>query len=285
MITIQPPSSLVMGASGSGKTSCLATYLKAGVRVFSLVTEPGGVESLLDSVKRINAPMDLLHWHTVLPTTAGWEAMDEMTKDIGEKDFEAISKLKGIGKSKTREAAMNFLNALKNFKCERTGKEFGDFTSRTDKEALCIDSFSGLSTIGWYLTVGYKPTAAPGEWNIAQNWLAALLMKINSDRRCFFTMTAHVEKEMDELTGVNKLMVSTLGRKLAPKVPQYFGEVIYATKTVAKGFKWSTIDNNIELKNRALPVNAELDPDFKPIVDAYHSRLKAGAAPELKAAS
>ena len=72
-------------------------------------------------------------------------------------------------------------------------------------------------------------------------------------------------------------MVSTLGRKLAPKIPRYFGEVIYATRTVNKEqkyeFNWSTVDNTIDLKNRALPVSSRLRPDFGQVVDAYKRRL------------
>lgn len=269
---LQPPSTLIMGAPGCGKTTSLLSYIEAGLDLFVISTEPGGVESLLDGIKERKLDINKLHYMTVMPTTSGWDALDEMTKSIGVMDFEALSKLKGVGKNQTRIAAMNFLNALKDFQCERDGKSYGDFMSRTDQQALAIDSFSGLSTMGWYLTVGYKPTGAPGEWNIAQNWLSAVLLKINSDRNCFFTLTAHVEKEPNEITGVNQISVSTLGKKLAPKIPQYFGDVVYATKTTAKGFKWATIDNNADLKNRALPNAVDLAPSFVPIVEAYRRR-------------
>lgn len=267
-----------MGASGSGKTTALPSFAKKGVEVFVITTEPGGVDSLIDGAKLHGVPIDKIHWASCLPQTEGWEALTTMTSDISGKDFEGISKIKGIGKDKTRASAMKLLDTLKNFTCERTGQQYGDFTKLGPNQALAIDSLSGLSVMAWYLTVGYKPTGAPGEWNIAMNWIEALIMKINSDRRCFFTMTAHVEKEMDETSGVNKLMVSTLGRKLAPKVPRFFGEVIYSTRSVSQkgepAFNWSNIDAQIELKNRALPVSQKLLPDFSQVVDGYHRRLK-----------
>jgi len=139
---------------------------------------------------------------------------------------------------------------------------------------LCIDSLSGLSTISWYLTVGNKPTGAPGEWNIAMNFIEALLMKINSDRQCYFTLTAHVEKEMDEITGVSRVMTSTLGRKLAPKIPRFFSEVVYAQRGGTPPFRWSTIDATADLKNRVLPVSPALAPSFVPIVEGHRNRLK-----------
>jgi len=270
---LQPPSALLMGAPGAGKTTALATYLAAGIETFVISTEPGGNESLLDAVRTNGYDVNLLHFASVLPSTEGWEAIDEMTKNIGIMDFEMLSKSKGMGKSQTRQAAMNFLNMLKDFKCERTGKNYGDFTKFTPNQALCVDSLTGLSTMAWYLTVGYKPTGAPGEWNIAQNWLAAVVLKINSDRSCHFAMTAHIEKEPNEITGVNQIMVSTLGKKLAPKIPINFSEVIYAQRKVGK-FLWSTMDNQVDLKNRALPVSSDLAPSFVPVVEAYRARLK-----------
>lgn len=278
-IILQPPSVLLEGASGAGKTSSIVTLLQAGLHVFVIGTEPGFVDSLLDRCRDLKIPIDRLHWMTVLPATEGWEALDEMTRVIGTMDFEGVSKLKGIGKDKTRIPATKFLSALKDFVCERDGQSYGSFTLWDDTCALCIDSLSGLSIISWYLTVGNKPTAAPGEWNIAMNYIEALLMKINSDRQCYFVLTAHVEKEMDEILGVNKIMTSTLGRKLAPKIPRFFSEVVYAQRTTqAPQFRWSTIDSNADLKNRVLPISNVLPPTFVPVVEGHRARVKFAGA-------
>lgn len=263
-----------MGPSGTGKTSALVTYLAAGIETFVICTEPGGAESLLDWCKHERLDVNKLHWSTCLPAVSGWSGLEAMTEEISGKNFQQIADNKnGIGKDKTRPAAMRILKQFQNFECERTGQSFGDITTWEDDRALCLDSLSGLSDMAWALTVGHKPTAAQGEWNIAQNWIADLLRKIVSDRRCFFTMTSHVEKEMNELTGVNQIMVSTLGRKLAPRIPKYFSEVVYAERTPK--FKWSTSDTRVDLKNRALTFSGDLPPSFVPIVNAYRERKKA----------
>lgn len=275
---LQPPSVLLQGASGAGKTSSIVTLLLAGVEVFVIGTEPGFVDSLIDRCRELKADINKLHWMTALPATDGWDAMDEMVKQIGGQDFEGISRLKGIGKDKTRVPAQRLLMALKDFQCERDGKSYGSFTMWDDSRALVIDSLSGLSTIAWYLTVGYKPTGAPGEWNIAMNFIEGLLMKINSDRKCYFVLTAHIEKEMDEITGVQRVMTSTLGRKLAPKIPRFFGEVVYAVRSIDAAskptFTWSTVDRNADLKNRVLPVANNLAPDFKAVVEGHKQRVR-----------
>jgi hypothetical protein len=276
VIQLQPPSALVVGPSGSGKTSSIATQLLAGLKVFVIVTEPGGVESLLDSAERLKAPVDNLHWTSALPASAGWGGLEEMISKINSQDQKGIADIKDMGKADFRPAAMKFLNSFRNFTCERTGEIFGDMSTWDDTRVLNVDSLTGWSSIAWGATVGYKPTASPGEWGIGQNFIFNFLMKINSDRRCFFNLMAHMEKEMDEMLGVKKIMVSTIGAKLAPKIPTFFSEVIKAQRTMdSKGsaeFTWSTLASDMDLKNRALPINAKLPADFRQIVDAYKRR-------------
>lgn len=290
-LVLQPPASLVMGESGCGKTSSLATYLEAGIETFVICTEPGGPESLVDWCNKVDTKigkkkydLDLLHWTTALPSTQGFKGLEEMIMEISTKNFEQISSNKnGIGKPETRAAAMNVLGAMQNFHCERTDKFYGSYTDFSDEQAFCMDSLSGVSVIGWALTVGHKPTAHMGEWNIAMNFIQDLLMKITSDRKCFFTLTAHIEKEMNELTGVNQVMVSTLGKKLAPKIPRFFSEVIYAKRAPGKEgkFTWSNVDATVALKNRGLPINDAMIPSFVPLVEAFRARKKAlGVTPQ-----
>lgn len=281
---LQPPATLLVGPSGSGKTSAIATQLLAGLEVFVVVTEPDGVASLLDACTRHKVSVDRLHWTTCLPAAAGWSGIEEMISKINSMDQKGLADVKDMGKANFRDAAMNFLNAFRRFKCERTGEEFGDFTTWDDTRSMNVDSLTGWSAMAWGTTVGYKPTANPGEWGIAQNFIEKFLLKINNDRRCFFTLTAHLEKEMDEMTGVKRLMVSTLGSKLAPKIPAFFSEVVRTYREVdPKGqasFRWSTLASDQDLKNRALPMSANLQPSFVQIVDAYKRRktLAAGSA-------
>lgn len=281
---IQPPSALIVGPSGSGKTSSIATQLVAGLEVFVIVTEPGGVESLLDSVERLKAPIDNLHWTTATPASAGWMGLEDMITKINIMDQKGLADVRDMGKSGFRDPAIRFLNAFRNFKCERDGQTYGDFTSWDDSRSLNVDSLSGWSDIAWGATVGYKPTANPGEWGIGQKFIANMLLKINNDRRCYFNLFAHMEKEMDEMSGVKRIMVSTIGAKLAPQIPKFFSEVIKAQRTMdSKGgaeFTWSTLASDMDLKNRALPVSAKLPPDFGQIVAAHVRRknMARGAA-------
>lgn len=245
-----------------------------------VVTEPDGVSSLLDECERRKLPVDNLHWAQAFPGAAGWMELEDMITKVNSLDQEGLAKQRDMGKSSFKPAAMRFLECFKNFKCDRTGEVFGDFTKWDDTFVLNIDSLTGWSAIAWGCVVGYKPTANQGEWGIAQNVVHNMLLKINSDRKCFFNLTTHIEKEMDELSGVKKLMVSTIGAKLAPKIPSFFGDVIKASRAVEAGkakFKWSTLDVGQDLKNRALPISDNLPADLGPVIDSYERRLKQAA--------
>ncbi len=281
---IQPPSTLLAGSSGSGKSSAIATQLLYGLEVFVVVTEPDGVSSLVDACDRLKAPIDHLHWSLCTPGAAGWMELEDMISKISSMDQKQLADQRDMGKSSFKAPAMKFLNAFRNFHDDRTGNTYGDFTTWDDSCSLNVDGLTGWSMIGWGCTVGFKPTANPGEWGIAQNFVHNMLNKINSDRHCFFTLTAHVEKEMDELLGVKKLMVSTIGAKLAPKIPAFFGDVIKCSRIMKSGpggqvaeFIWSTLDDQMDLKNRCLPINSKMPADFGPIISAYRRRVQLAA--------
>lgn len=283
---LQPPAVLNMGAPGSGKTDSLATLLSAGLKLFVICTEPDGISSLIESCERRRLALDNLHWVTCQPTSAGWGAMKEMAHTIGTQGYEDITKIKsGVGKNETRQASMKFLSACENFVCERTGKSYGDITRLDDSNAIVIDSLSGLSLISMMTAQGYKPAAHQGEWGVAMNFIEQLILKLTADRNAFLVITAHIEKETNEITGASQIMASTLGRKLAPKLPRFFSEVILSRRTMigAAGsekpvFLWSTADPQADLKNRVLPVSPTLLQDYAPVVEGYRKRKSLAAA-------
>lgn len=284
---LQPPACLLVGDSGTGKTSVIPTQLLCGLTVFVIVTEPDGVSSLLDACERLKAPIDKLHWAQCFPGSSGFMDLEDMITKISSMDQQKLSEQRDMGKAGFKEPAMRFLHAFSNFTCDRTGKQFGPYNKFDDTCSLNVDSFTGWCMIGWGCTVGYKPTANPGEWGIAQNFVHNMLNKVNSDRMCFFNMTAHIEKELDEMTGARRVMVSAIGAKLAPKIPKFFSEVIKCEKVVAgpnkADFTWSTLDAQMTLKNRTLPISSNLKADFKPIIEGYRHKKRLAQEAEAKA--
>lgn len=262
-----------MGAPGSGKTDALTTIIEAGLELFVLGTEPRYIESLLDSLKRRNLPIDRLHWHTVEPVKIRFDAMIRNAKLVNSMSFETLSQIKqGMEKSEHGQF-IQVLENLANFRDERTGQSFGSVDSWGPDRALALDSLSGLNIMAKDLVVGGKPTAAQGEWGVAMDAEERLINKLSADTRCLFVLTAHVEREPDEITGGSNVVVGALGRKLAPRIPRFFSEVVLARREGDQYF-WSTATPTYELKKRVLPFSDKISPSFKPIIDAWRSRLK-----------
>jgi hypothetical protein len=78
-------------------------------------------------------------------------------------------------------------------------------------------------------------------------------------------LLAHAERETDEVSGGSKIMAATLGKKLAPRLPRFFSDVVLADRQGAK-FTWSTAAIGADLKARNLPIADGLPPDFGPII-------------------
>jgi hypothetical protein len=202
-----------------------------------------------------------------------WTALEEMANKITALGYEDLTKIKtGIAKRSFTEF-VDLLNALSNFKCERTGKVIGPVDELDSSWVVAIDSLSGINIMAFDMAVGAKPAAHQGEWGVAMNAEEKLIYKLTADLDCFFVLTAHVERETDEVLGRQQLMASALGRKLAPKLPRTFSDVVLAEKEGDK-FSWSTIAMNVDLKARSLPLQAGLPPSFVPIVERYRKRAK-----------
>lgn len=274
---IFPPAVLLMGPPGTGKTDSLLTLVEAGLELFVLVTEPRGVESLIDSCMRRKLDIEKLHWSYVAPTSGTWKGLKEMAQKVSGMGYKDLSELKsGIGKELNNQWIV-MLNQIANFKCERTGKEYGDVTEFGPDRAFSIDSLSGLNEMAKQITVGFKPAIHQGEWGVAMEMLNSFCIKMSADCKCTFVLTAHIERNQDIITGGSKIMVGALGQKLAPKLPRFYSEVIL-TQFDGTKYNWSTKSSVAELKKRTLPISDNLAPTFVPIVDSYRARLKAVSA-------
>lgn len=253
---------LVEGDTGTGKTYSLRTLcniITGGV--FLVATEPGAMEILGD------IPCDKLHYHYVPAANPSFDALIDSGTKINQMTYEGLTKLSGIGKTEYAQF-LDVLRTLKNFKCDRCGKEFGSVDKWDDTRALVIDSLSGLGLMTLDLTVGGKPVKHQGEWGVAMDNLERLINKLCFSTKCHFVMTAHIEREMDEVSGGVTLMVSAPGKKLSPKIPRYFDDVVHTRRENAEWF-WTVLTPNVATKSRHLEYVAKLKPSFAPILEAY----------------
>lgn len=283
----KPPAVVIMGPPGTGKTWSVGTLLAAGLEVFVLVTEPNGVDVLLDTVKNHGGDLSKLHWRTLSPAAPGWTALQKQAETAGTMSYADIQNIKaGVDKAHTKQYA-SFLKLCNNF-IDNEGQEWGDVTDFGPDRAFVIDSLTGLNAIIMDQTIGYKPTAHQGEWGTSMNMQIKLLLKLTSDCQCFFVLIAHVDKELNEVTGISSVTIHALGRKNAMPIVGMFSEVVYAKK-VKDQFFWSTVELNTDTKQRGLPLSGTIPPDFAQVVALHNRRLAewkgSATAPRSKTAT
>lgn len=277
---LTPPAVMLLGDIGSGKTHSIISALKAGLEVFVIITENTGVETLIDACKKERVSMERLHWRRCTPTQQGWDVMKAQAKLTNNNSVGELQKMEtGLDRFKY-PGFMKLLEACEDFVCDRTKEHFGDVMTWGDNRLLALDSMSGLSEITSSHITGHRITMTQPEFGVVQNHIYQLCNTL-CGLNCYFLLTGHIEMESDEAKGITKFMVSTVGRKLAPKLPRVFSEVVYAKVDNGK-YLWSTDDSKVITKNRALP-RGVFPADFKVLVDIYEKR-KLEAQEELEAA-
>lgn len=257
---------MLIGDGGTGKTYSIRTLVEAGLEVFVIFTEPG-MEVLAD------LPADRLHWNYVKPASPSFADMIASAKKINTMNIKMLSDLTDINKSKYANF-IDILSTLNDFTCQRTGKSYGSVETWGADRVLVIDGLSGLSIASMNLGTGSKPVKNMADWGIAMDNLERLIIKLCVDTQAMFVLLAHMEREKDELTGGTSLTMSTLGNKLAPKLPRFFSDIVH-TKRVVDKWTWSTVTSNMCLKTRNLPLKDNLKPDFGPIVRSWQKANKS----------
>lgn len=259
-----------MGPAGTGKTHSLGTLVDAGLEVFYLGLEPG-LESLLGYYTDRNLPVPAnLHWHTLESSTASFDTMIADATKINTMNLESLAKMTDPNKSKHNQF-IKLLETLHNFRCQRTGESFGSVNSWAPQRVLVMDGMAGLARAAMSLVVGGKAVSNQSDWGIAQGQIERLLRNLCDGCRCHFILLAHVERETDMVLGGVKLMVSTLGKALAPKIPPMFSDVILAVRQ-GSTWTWDTASAMADVKTRYLPIKSDNPPSFIPTVEKWKAR-------------
>lgn len=261
---------LLMGPSGTGKTYSIGTLVDLGVEVFYLALE-SGMESLLgywtDNGKEVPSN---LHWHKVSAPTASFTDMIANAKNINMLNLDSLAKMSDPNKSKHNQF-ISLLEALNNFPDDRTGEKYGPVNSWDQSRVLVVDGATGISQCAMALVVGGKAVRNQSDWGIAQDQVEKLVRMLCDNCACHFILLAHVERETDAILGGVKLMVSTLGKALAPKLPAMFSDVILAERTGDK-WAWNTASAMADIKTRNLPIKSDNPPSFEAIFEKWLAR-------------
>lgn len=274
---------LLEGPAGTGKTYALATFVEWAekqspqVQVFVLFTERG-LETLLGYWTDKGKPVPAnLHWKDLITKAVSWAALKDAAVNVGKLGYDSIVKLND-GTRSQNNAFEKVLEVCNDFVDDRDGKHYGSVDSWGPDKAFFIDGLSELCNAVFKMVIGSKPTAAPGEYGIAQNMLMNFLRLCTQGCACHFVLIAHVSREKDEMTGGIKLMTRAIGGAISGDIPPLFSEVIF---TVREGtsFFWDTANANVDLKGRYLPIQSKIIPGFPQILDKWKARSAAMALP------
>ncbi len=263
------PNVLLMGAPGGGKTHSIRTLIDCGITPFILFTESG--TDILQDI-----PAEKCHWAKVSPTSGGWDAMTKKVENSTKMSWDQIQKMADPNK-KEYHSYTDLLYKCQDFVCDRTGESFGDVTKFGEDKALVLDSLSGLNDMVLQVVKGGSIGCSQPQWGGAMGMEMELITKLCNDTECYFIMTSHLDRIIDEVMGGQVILPLGLGKKNGPQIPRHFSDVILCEKRGDK-WVWATEHAHAELKARNLPYNKELRPDFKQIVDTFNKRKEMGNA-------
>ena len=264
---------MVMGPAGTGKTYSIATLVETGVETFYLGLE-SGLESLLGHYTDADRPIpDNLHWHTLKQTAAGFTEMLSAAQQISVNSLEGLAKYSDPNR-RSYNSFINLLTVLNDFPDDRFGIKFGPVDKWGSDRALVIDGMTGIGIAAMSLVIGGKPVKNQSDWGIAQDQIEKLVRKLCDNCPCHFVLLAHVEREVDQVLGGVKITVSTLGVRLAPKIPPMFSDVILAVRQ-GDTWTWDTGSSQADVKARNMPFKAGQPPSFIPLISRWRKRSQA----------
>jgi len=271
------PKVLLEGPAGTGKTYALGKLVDwaeaNSIEVFVLFTE-NGLETLLGYWADAGKPIpNNLHYHSTLTKPIGIKSLMDSAEKIGKMSYELLTKMVD-GSRGENNAFLKIITVCSDFPDDRTGRRFGPVDSFGTDKIFVIDSLSELANACMKAVIGSKPTASQPDYGIAQNSLMNFLRLCTQGLACTFVLTAHVDRQTDELTGSTKIMTKAIGKAMAGDIPQLFSDVIYTVREGDK-FYWDTAAANVDVKTRNLPIRAKQDPDFGIIMKKWAARNAA----------
>jgi hypothetical protein len=261
---------ILMGPSGTGKTYAIGTLVETGLEVFYIPLE-SGAETLVgywtDGGHSIPAN---LHLHALQQPQSSFMDIAEAAKRTNTLPHDAVMKMVDARRNKY-DGYLKLLTALHAFTDQRTGQVFEPADQWGTDRVIVLDGLTGLNDYAMQLVIGGRAERTQTDWGVAQAYVMSLLKKLADGCRCHFVLIAHVEREVDVVQGGVKLMVSTLGKAIAPIIPSKFSDVVLTRKEVDR-FSWSTAEANADVKNRNLPLSNKLEPSFGPLYQKWLSR-------------
>ena len=278
------PKILLEGPSGTGKSFAIGTLVDWAERnnqeVFILFTEQGGLETLLGYWRdtgvppfnrKVWAPVPAcLHWHVLKTPAIGLDSLIDSAVRTGQLSYQALTQWTDSNRSRNNPWDA-VLRTFSDFPCDRTKRKYGNVGQWDNRRILINDSLSETANACFRMVLGSKTTASQPEYGVAQQNLLAWIRWMTQYLQCTFVMTAHVQRQVNELTGVTSVMTKAIGKALGDEFAPLFSDVVLTVRESDR-FYWDTAAPNVDLKTRYLPIRSKINPDFSQIMDRWLQR-------------
>lgn len=284
------PKILIQGDSGTGKTTALGTIVDWAARqdppfkVNTLFTEKGlevlkaywvdpPIDPMTNKPVRPARPIPSnLAWHTAAPGAQSLAALKDAAQKVGLLSYKSLTEMVDPTRGATNPA-FKILAALENFPDDRTKKNLGNIGTWGRDTIILVDSLTELAEGYKRMATGNKPVMSQPEYQVAQNNLINFLRYLTQGLDCTVVMTAHLQRQVNEITGSTVLMTSSIGKAIADDIPKLFSEVLFSYRE-GNAWYWDTSAPNVVTKTRYLPIRAKITPDLGQIMDRWLVRSR-----------
>ena len=250
---------ILLGPPGTGKTYSLRTLENiTQIQARAVFTDPNYSSGLFPSMEYVY----------VRPTVDSWESFLDVAEKSHTLPMDSLQKL-DIGRTKYT-AFRDIIQQMANYR-PLSGKSYGNISTWGTDTVFIFDNLTGLSRCARGWTAGGKPNPTQPEWGTMMHLVETFLTMLATSTWAHVILIAHIEQERDEITGTMKNMLSTLGRKLAPKIPADFNDAILARKD-GGNFYWDTINTATDIKSMHLPFSGTISPNFGQIFKTWEAR-------------
>ena len=269
------PKICIMGMGGTGKTYSLGTLCdwaeKNKFEVAVLFTE-NSQETLLGYYrdKGLEIPA-CVYWHQQRTKPISLTNLIKQADNVGKLSYEALAKSVDSDRGGENNAFWKILKSCSNFIDDRTGKSLGSVDQFPLTRIFVMDSLTETANAAFKMQIGSRPMASPGDYGVAQNNLMNFLRLLTQGCECPFVLTAHADREQDEVMQTTKIMIKAIGKALASEIPTLFSEVIWAVRQGDK-FTWDMAAYGVDVKTRSLGYKAGIAPDLGVLMDTWKKR-------------
>jgi hypothetical protein len=270
------PKILLEGPSGSGKTHALGTLVDWAAKqtppipVHVVFTE-NGLETLLGFWTKRKLPVPAnLRWHVIRTSAITMEALIAGAVQTGKLTMDTLFKSIDPDRHKNNPWE-NFLRCFSDLPDDRTGTKCGNIGTWGARTVLVNDSLSETANACMRMVTGSKTSASLPEYGVAQGNLINWLRYMTQSFQGTFVMTAHVQRQMNEVTGSQQLMTKAIGKAMADDIPPLFSETIYTVREGSNWY-WDTAAAGVDTKTRYLPIQSKIPPNFALIMDQWLER-------------